>query len=49
METETQESLSKQRNPKYPKSLNKIRLKSLETMEFTESSLIKTQNYAETK
>ena len=41
METETQENPSKQRNPTYPKSLNKIRSKNLETMEITESSQIK--------
>ena len=36
METETQESPSKLKNPKNPKSLNKIRLKSQETMEIAE-------------
>ena len=40
METENQESPSKQRNPKYPKSL-KIKLKSLETFEISESSQMK--------
>ena len=43
METESQESPSSQRNSKYPKSL-KIRLKSLETIEITESSQTKRQN-----
>ena len=40
METESQESSLKQRNLKYPKSL-KIRLKSLETFEISESSQMK--------
>ena len=40
METESQESPSKQRNPKYSKSL-KIRSKSLETIGITESSQMK--------
>ena len=40
METESQESPSKQRNPKFPKSL-KIKLKSIETIEITESSQMK--------
>ena len=40
METESQESPSKQRNPKYPKSL-KIRSKNLETFEIFESSQMK--------
>ena len=43
METESQESPPKQRNPKYPKSL-KIRSKSLETLEISESSLMKKQS-----
>ena len=43
METESQGSPPKQRNPKYPKSL-KIRLESLETFEISDSSLVKTQN-----
>ena len=40
METESQESPSKQRNPKYSKSL-KIRSKSLETFETSEFSQLK--------
>ena len=40
---ETEESPSKQRNPKYPKSL-KISSKSLETFEISESSQMKKQN-----
>ena len=43
METESQKSPSKQRNPKYPKSL-KIRSKSLETFEISVSSQMKKQN-----
>ena len=43
METESQESPSKQRNPKYPKSL-KIRSKSLETFEISDSIQMKKQN-----
>ena len=42
MEIESQESPSKQRNPKYLKSL-KIRSKSLETFEISESSQMKKQ------
>ena len=41
METESQESPSKQSNPKYPQSL-KIRSKSLETFDISESSQKKT-------
>ena len=40
METESQENHSKQRNPKYSKSL-KIWSKSLETIEITESRQMK--------
>ena len=43
METQSQESSWKQRNPKYPKSLNKIRSKSLKTKEIAESSQIKNE------
>ena len=42
METWSQESPSKQRNPKYPQIL-KIRSKSLETIEIIESSRMKKQ------
>ena len=43
MEIESPESSSKQRNPKYSKSL-KISSKSQETIEITESSQMKKQN-----
>ena len=48
IETESQKSLSKQRNPKYSKSLT-IRSKSLETIEITECSQIKRNPKTKTK